>query len=103
MMLPASFRKTTILFMDYHSLYFIQFLWNHQCNVCSIMDQTEYIDRGFLLDMQFIDKFVFQPFKETTTDLLKLRESDAQSIDMMETCGLVCRNNDTHFVFVVKA
>jgi len=68
-----------------------------------LMDQTEYIDRGFLLDMQFIDKFVFQPFKETTTDLLKLRESDAQSIDMMETCGLVCRNNDTHFVFVVKS
>lgn len=68
-----------------------------------LMDQTEYIDRGFLLDMQFIDKFVFQPFKETTTDLLKLRESDAKSIDMMETCGLVCRNNDTHFTFVVKS
>ena len=68
-----------------------------------LMDQTEYIDRGFLLDMQFIDKFVFQPFKETTTDLLKLRESDAQSIDIMETCGLIVRNCDTHFVFVVKA
>lgn len=68
-----------------------------------LMDQTEYIDRGFLLDMQFVDKFVFQPFKETTTDLLKLRESDAKSVDMMETCGLVCRNNDTHSVFVVKS
>ena len=68
-----------------------------------LMDQTEYIERGFLLDMQFVDKFVFQPFKETNTDLLKLREADAQSVDMMETCGLVCRNNDTHFTFVVKA
>lgn len=68
-----------------------------------LLDQTEYINRGFLLDMQFIDKFVFQPFKQTNTDLLKLRESDAQSIDMLETCGLVVRNIDTHFVLVVKA
>lgn len=65
-----------------------------------LMDQTEYISRGFLLDMQFIDKFVFQPFKETKTDLLKLRQSDAQSIDMLETCGLVVRNTDTHFVML---
>jgi len=68
-----------------------------------LMDQTEYISKGFLLDMQFIDKFVFQPFKQTNTDLLKLREADAQSVDMMETCGMVVRNIDTHFVFVVKA
>jgi len=68
-----------------------------------LLDQTEFIDRGFLLDMQFIDKFVFQPFKQTNTDLLKLREADAQSVDMLETCGLVVRNIDTHFVFVVKA
>lgn len=65
-----------------------------------LMDQTEYISRGFLLDMQFIDKFVFQPFKENKTDLAKLRQSDAQSIDMMETCGLVVRNIDTHFVML---
>lgn len=68
-----------------------------------LLDQTEYINKGFLLDMQFIDKFVFQPFKQTNTDLLRLRESDAQSIDMLETCGLVVRNIDTHFVLVVKA
>jgi len=68
-----------------------------------LLDQTEFINRGFLLDMQYIDKFVFQPFKETNTDLLKLREADAQSIDMIETCGLVVRNTDTHFTFVVKA
>lgn len=68
-----------------------------------LMDQTEYINRGFLLDMQFVDKFVFQPFSETTTDLKALRESDAKSIDMAETCGLVVRNTDTHFLFVVKA
>jgi hypothetical protein len=65
-----------------------------------LMDQTEYCSRGFLLDMQFIDKFVFQPFKETKTDLVKLRDQDAQSIDMMETCGLVARNTDTHFVML---
>jgi hypothetical protein len=68
-----------------------------------LMDQTEYRDRGFLLDMQFVDKFVFQPFRETKVDLWKLRESDAQSIDMVETCGLVLRNTDTHFVMKVKA
>ena len=68
-----------------------------------LMDQSDYIDKGFLLDMQFVDKFVFQPFRETKTDLWELRESDAQSIDMLETCGLVVRNTDTHFVFVVKA
>ena len=94
---------------DYDSVYGLSFTVLYSffgtINVmyAPLMDQTEYIDRGFLLDMQFIDKFVFQPFKETTTDLLKLRESDAQSIDIMETCGLVCRNNDTHFVFVVKS
>lgn len=65
-----------------------------------LMDQTEYISRGFLLDMQFVDKFVFQPFKETKTDLVKLRQSDAQSVDMMETCGLIVRNTDTHFIML---
>lgn len=68
-----------------------------------LMDQSDYRDKGFLLDMQFIDKFVFQPFRETKVNLWELRESDAQSIDMLETCGLVVRNTDTHFVFVVKA
>lgn len=68
-----------------------------------LMDQTDYRDRGFLLDMQFVDKFVFQPFRQTQVDLWKLRESDAQSIDMVETCGLVVRNIDTHFIMKVKA
>lgn len=68
-----------------------------------LMDQSDYIDKGFLLDMQFIDKFVFQPFRETEVDLVKLRLSDAKSIDMVETCGLVVRNTDTHFVMEVKA
>jgi hypothetical protein len=68
-----------------------------------LMDQSDYIDRGFLLDMQYIDKFVFQPFRETKVNLWELRESDAQSIDMLETCGLIVRNTDTHFEFHVKA
>jgi hypothetical protein len=68
-----------------------------------LMDQTDYRDRGFLLDMQFVDKFIFQPFRETKKNLWELRESDAQSIDMVETCGLVVRNTDTHFVMQVKA
>jgi len=68
-----------------------------------LADQSEYIDKGFLLDMQFVDKFVFQPFRETKVNLWELRESDAQSIDMLETCGLVVRNIDTHFIFTNKA
>lgn len=68
-----------------------------------LMDQTEYIDRGFLLDMQFIDKFVFQPFRETTTNLWEIRTYDGKSVDMVEACGLVVRNTDTHSVFEVKA
>ena len=68
-----------------------------------LMDQSDFRNRGFLLDMQFIDKFVFQPFRQTTVDLWKLRESDAKSIDMVETCGMVVRNTDTHFVMQVKA
>jgi len=68
-----------------------------------LMDQSDYIDRGFLLDMQYIDKFVFQPFRETKVNLWELRESDAQSIDMLETCGLIVRNVDTQFEFHVKA
>lgn len=68
-----------------------------------LMDQSEFIDKGFLLDMQFIDKFVFQPFKETKLDLTKLRQLDAQSVDMVETCGMVVRNTDCHFIFEVAA
>lgn len=68
-----------------------------------LMDQTDYRNKGFLLDMQFVDKFVFQPFRETKVNLWELRESDAQSIDMVETCGLVVRNTDTHFVMEVAA
>lgn len=68
-----------------------------------LMDQTDFRDRGFLLDMQFVDKFVFQPFRETQVDLWKIRESDAKSIDMVETCGLVLRNTDTHHIMKVKA
>lgn len=68
-----------------------------------LMDQTDYRDRGFLLDMQFIDKFVCQPFRQTKVNLWELRESDAQSVDMVETCGIVVRNTDTHFVMQVKA
>lgn len=68
-----------------------------------LMDQSEYINKGFLLDMQFIDKFVFQPFKETKVDLVLLRQADAQSVDMLETCGLVVRNIDTHFIVDVAA
>jgi len=68
-----------------------------------LMDQSDFRDRGFLLDMQFVDKFVFQPFRETQIDLWKLRESDAKSIDMVETCGMVVRNTDTHSIMRVKA
>lgn len=68
-----------------------------------LMDQTDYRDRGFLLDMQYIDKFVFQPFRQTKVNLWELREYDGQSIDMLEACGMVVRNTDTHFVMQVKA
>jgi hypothetical protein len=68
-----------------------------------LMDQSDYRDKGFLLDMQFVDKFVFQPFRETKVNLWELREADAQSIDMVETCGLVLRNTDTHFIMEVAA
>lgn len=68
-----------------------------------LMDQSDYIDKGFLLDMQFVDKFVFQPFRETKTNLWELRTYDGQSVDMLETCGLVVRNTDTHFLMEVKA
>lgn len=68
-----------------------------------LMDQSEFIDKGFLLDMQFIDKFVFQPFSETKVDLKLLRQQDAQSVDMLETCGLIVRNTDCHFVIEVAA
>lgn len=68
-----------------------------------LMDQSEYIDRGFLLDMTYIDKFVFQPFRESETDLVKLREYDGKSVDMLEAAGLVVRNVDCHFILEVKA
>ena len=68
-----------------------------------LMDQTDFRDRGFLLDMQFVDKFVFQPFRQTKIKLWELRESDAEAVDMLETCGLVVRNTDTHFIMQVKA
>lgn len=68
-----------------------------------LMDQTEYINKGFLLDMQFIDKFVFQPFKETQVDLVALRQADAKSVDMLEACGLIIRNLDCHNIMDVAA
>ena len=68
-----------------------------------LMDQSVYRDKGFLLDMQYVDKFVFQPFRETTTDLVALRESDGKAVDLVEACGLIVRNTDTHFIFEVKA
>lgn len=68
-----------------------------------LMDQSEYRDRGFLLDMLYIDKFVFQPFHQNEVDLKKLREYDGHSVDMIETCGLVVRNKPTHFEMQVKA
>lgn len=68
-----------------------------------LMDQSDYIEKGFLLDMQYIDKFVFQPFRETKTNLWEIRESDGQAVDLVEAAGLIVRNTGTHFVFEVKA
>ena len=68
-----------------------------------LMDQSDYIDKGFLLDMQYIDKFVFQPFRQTQTNLHELRQSDAKAVDLVEAAGLIVRNTGTHFVFEVKA
>lgn len=68
-----------------------------------LMDQSDFRDKGFLLDMQFVDKFVFQPFRQTTVNLWELRLSDAKAVDMVETCGLVVRNIDTHHIMQVKA
>lgn len=68
-----------------------------------LMDQSDFRDKGFLLDMAYIDKFVFQPFRETQTDGVKLREFDGKAIDLVEACGLIARNLDTHFIFEVKA
>jgi hypothetical protein len=68
-----------------------------------LMDQSEYINKAFLLDMQFVDKFVFQPFKETKVNLVALRQADAQSVDMLEACGLIIRNLDCHFIVNVAA
>nr|WP_319265290.1 DUF5309 family protein [uncultured Draconibacterium sp.] len=68
-----------------------------------LMDQSDFRDKGFLLDMAYIDKFVFQPFRETQTDLVKLRQSDGNAVDLVEACGLIARNIDTHFIFEVKA
>lgn len=68
-----------------------------------LMDQSDFIDKGFLLDMQFVDKFVFQPFRQTKVKLWELRKADAEAVDMLETCGLVVRNTDTHFILQVKS
>lgn len=68
-----------------------------------LMDQSDYIDKGFLLDMQYIDKFVFQPFRETKTNLWEIRQSDGQAVDLVEASGLIVRNTGTHFIFEVKA
>ena len=68
-----------------------------------LMDQSDYIDKGFLLDMQYVDKFVFQPFRETRSDLTKLRLSDGEAVDLVEASGLIVRNTNTQFVFQVKA
>lgn len=68
-----------------------------------LMDQSDFIDKGFLLDMQYIDKFVFQPFRETQVNLWEIRESDGKAIDLVEASGLIVRNTDVHFLFEVKA
>lgn len=68
-----------------------------------LMDQSDFIDKGFLLDMQYVDKFVFQPFRETQVDLVNIRESDGKAVDLVEASGLIVRNTDTHFIFEVKA
>jgi hypothetical protein len=68
-----------------------------------LMDQSDFIDKGFLLDMQYIDKFVFQPFRETKSNLWELRQSDGQAVDLVEASGLIVRNTNTQFIFEVKA
>jgi len=68
-----------------------------------LMDQSDFIDKGFLLDMQYVDKFVFQPFRETQVNLWEIREQDGKSIDLVEACGLIVRNVDTHFILKVKS
>ena len=101
--------STRFVKKDYDSVYGLSFTVLYSffgtINVmyAPLMDQSDFRDRGFLLDMQFIDKFVFQPFRETKVNLWELRESDAQSIDMIETCGLVVRNTDTHFIMQVAS
>lgn len=68
-----------------------------------LMDQSDYIDKGFLLDIQYIDKFVFQPFRQITTNLAELRQSDGKAVDLVEAAGLIVRNVGTHFLVEVKA
>ncbi|MDD4971895.1 MAG: DUF5309 family protein [Paludibacter sp.] len=68
-----------------------------------LMDQSDFIDKGFLLDMQYVDKFVFQPFRETKTNLWEIRQSDGQAVDLVEASGMIVRNTGTHFIFEVKA
>lgn len=91
----------TVYGLSFTSLY--SFFGTIYVTYAPLLDQSDYINKGFLLDMDYIDKFVFQPFSETQVDLKKLREADAHSIDMMEECGLVARNIDTHYIFGEQA
>lgn len=91
----------TVYGLSFTALY--SFFGTINVSYAPLMDQSDYIDKGFLLDMQYVDKFVFQPFRETKVNLWELRESDGQAIDLVEASGLIVRNPDCHFVFEVKA
>lgn len=66
-----------------------------------LLDQTDYTDKGFLLDMDYINKFVFMPFKLNSTDLEKIRESRADAADFIETSGLVVQNIGAQFTVIL--
>lgn len=91
----------TVYGMSFTVLY--SFFGTINVSYAPLMDQSDFIDKGFLLDMQYVDKFVFQPFRETQVDLVNIRESDGKAVDLVEASGLIVRNTDTHFIFEVKA
>jgi len=68
-----------------------------------LFDYAGWGDKGLVLDMNYIEKHVFQPMQLTKLDLITSGQRRADATVLMEISGIITRYPDTHAIIAPKA
>lgn len=64
----------------------------------ALFDQTGWVDKGLVLDVNYLEKIVFSPMKSTELDLIKTGQKNANAQTVQETFCIATRYPDLHAI-----